>query len=289
MSDPEPLSNEQSATLACLLEATAPKVGNVHRGADFDDLCFTDFVISSVLLGRAMDPIDVGSVGAAVLRAVRDTRAAVATNTNLGIALLIAPLAAVGVSPLAAGLQDVLNSLNADDGAAIYEAIRLAHPGGLGEADELDVNTTEAPSSIMLAMKVAEDDDFIARQYAQGYVDVFDAARDIETFVLGGESIESAIVIAHLRLLANYGDSLIARKVGQEMSATVSHRAAMTLEIRESDPDQFWGAVSELDFFLRSDGHRRNPGATADVIAAALFVLFREGRLATPFATASKT
>jgi triphosphoribosyl-dephospho-CoA synthetase len=29
---------------------------------------------------------------------------------------------------------------------------------------------------------------------------------------------------------------------------------------------------------LRADGHRRNPGATADLIAAALFVALREGQ-----------
>ena len=35
---------------------------------------------------------------------------------------------------------------------------------------------------------------------------------------------------------------------------------------------RFWGAVGELDFWLRSDGHRRNPGTTADWMAASLFV-----------------
>jgi triphosphoribosyl-dephospho-CoA synthetase len=30
--------------------------------------------------------------------------------------------------------------------------------------------------------------------------------------------------------------------------------------------------TGELDGFLRSEGHRRNPGTTADLIAATLFV-----------------
>jgi triphosphoribosyl-dephospho-CoA synthase len=38
-------------------------------------------------------------------------------------------------------------------------------------------------------------------------------------------------------------------------------------------------ALTELDFWLRSDGHRRNPGTTADLIAAGLFVGLREGWL----------
>jgi triphosphoribosyl-dephospho-CoA synthase len=41
--------------MACLLEATAPKVGNVHRGADFPDLTFTDFAVSAVCIGPALD------------------------------------------------------------------------------------------------------------------------------------------------------------------------------------------------------------------------------------------
>jgi triphosphoribosyl-dephospho-CoA synthase len=38
-------------------------------------------------------------------------------------------------------------------------------------------------------------------------------------------------------------------------------------------------ALDDFDVWLRADGHRRNPGTTADFIAAGLFVIFREGRL----------
>ena len=43
--------------------------------------------------------------------------------------------------------------------------------------------------------------------------------------------------------------------------------------------DAYRSAVADFDFWLRADGHRRNPGTTADLIAAGLFVLLREGRL----------
>ena len=36
-------------------------------------------------------------------------------------------------------------------------------------------------------------------------------------------------------------------------------------------------ALADFDFWLRSDGHRRNPGTTADLIAAALFAGLRDG------------
>ena len=68
------LSVGQCATLACLLEATAPKVGNVHRGTDFDDLTFTDFAASAVLIAPAMETAATSGVGRAVLDAVLATR-----------------------------------------------------------------------------------------------------------------------------------------------------------------------------------------------------------------------
>jgi len=41
--------------------------------------------------------------------------------------------------------------------------------------------------------------------------------------------------------------------------------------------------LADFDFWLRSDGHRRNPGTTADLIAAALFVLLRDGLIDPPY------
>ena len=38
----------------------------------------------------------------------------------------------------------------------------------------------------------------------------------------------------------------------------------------------------EFDAWLRADGHRRNPGTTADLIAASLFAAFRDGILPMP-------
>ncbi len=72
---------------------------------------------------------------------MRASRAAVAGNVNLGIVLLLAPLASVPRSrSLAEGIGDVLAALSADDARDVYEAIRLAQPGGLGAVPEYDVH-----------------------------------------------------------------------------------------------------------------------------------------------------
>src|SRR5437867_4215868 len=120
----------QCATLACLLEATAPKVGNVHRGADFEDLTFSNFLVSAVAIGPAMDAAARTGVGRAVYDAAAATRRVVSTNTNLGMALLVAPLAAVPRDErlTTASVGSVLRSLTAEDSRLVYEAIRLARP-----------------------------------------------------------------------------------------------------------------------------------------------------------------
>jgi triphosphoribosyl-dephospho-CoA synthase len=50
----------------------------------------------------------------------------------------------------------------------------------------------------------------------------------------------------------------------------------------EPESADYQAAAAELDFWLRSDGHRRNPGTTADLVATGLFVLLRDERLNWP-------
>ena len=92
--------------------------------------------------------------------------------------------------------------------------------------------------------------------------------------------------------MAKYPDSLIARKCGNDTAAHAQMLAAKAVELltvenaTEVGPESiesFWTCVADLDFWLRSDGHRRNPGTTADLIAASLFVSIYNGILKPPF------
>ncbi len=83
----------RTATLACLLEVAAPKPGNVHRGADFEDATLEDFLASAVVLGQLIDEFAEAPLGETIRTAVERTKIATGTNTNLGIVLLIVPLA----------------------------------------------------------------------------------------------------------------------------------------------------------------------------------------------------
>lgn len=264
------------AQVACLLEATARKPGNVHRFRDFDDASYLDFALSASAIGPAMDAARASGVGLAALSAVEATRRVVATNTNLGMVLLLAPLAAADLSAsdgLARSVRRVLDALTLEDARFAYRAIRLASPGGLGTADEQDVSG-EPTVTLLDAMARAADRDLVARQYVNGYAEVFgEALPALRGSLDGGRSLEEAIIAAHLTLLAGHPDSLILRKRGPETAAEASRRAAEALGS---------GALDDLDAWLRADGHARNPGTTADLTAAALFVALSEGTIPLP-------
>jgi len=280
-----PISIGQCATLACLLEATAPKVGNVHRGADFADLSFTDFAVSAVLIGPTMEAAVATGVGRAALDAIAATRERVATNTNLGIVLLLAPLAAVPrAQSLVGGVDQVLAALTADDCRLVYEAIGLAQPGGLGQVEQMDVHGPP-PDDLLAAMRLAADRDLVARQYADGFDLVLNgiAPRIAECAQPGRWTLTEAIIRVHLQLLAEHEDSLIVRKCGREMAQRVSRLAEQTLDAGSPGDEAYHEALADFDFFLRSDGNRRNPGTTADLIAAGLFAALREGMIQPPF------
>lgn len=255
--------------LACLLEAAAPKPGNVSPGRDFSDMTYADLVRSALALGPvfAAGRVRERGVGELIGDGVRATASVTEANTNLGIVLLFAPLAHAAVTRAAGeSLRDAtertLAALSVRDAAAAFEAIVLAAPGGLGDAAEHDVR---GPARVTLrdAMAAAADRDLIASEYASGYAIVFGEGLPLLGDALhGGADTLDAIVALHVGLLARHPDTLIARKAGTEAAAAAT---AAAREVRGGSR-----SLAELDSYLRADGHRRNPGATADIVAATL-------------------
>src|SRR6516164_1995742 len=150
------------AQLACIWEATARKPGNVHRFKDFEDLQYLDLVASAAAMGEELGQPHGESLG----RLVVATREVVSTNTNLGMVLLLAPLAkAAAEGMLRDELPGVLAQTTVADAEEVFRVIRLVNPGGLGRASEQDVQ--ERPTlSLRDVMVLARDRDMIARQYA---------------------------------------------------------------------------------------------------------------------------
>jgi triphosphoribosyl-dephospho-CoA synthase len=240
----------QCATLACFLEATAPKVGNVHRGADFDNLTYADLVTAAIVVGPIIEDAANRRIGETILEAVKATRDAVGTNTNLGTILLLAPMAAVPHDePLARVLARVLAGLDVSDSRRVYEAIRLADPGGLGTVSRADV-AGEPPSDLVAAMRLAADRDLVARQYANNFHEVLAAAAPaILSGIDRGWGINGAIVYAQLTLMSQFPDSLIARKCGLEIALRAADHASEVLRAGTPADETFWQAAADFDFW----------------------------------------
>jgi triphosphoribosyl-dephospho-CoA synthase len=257
--------------IACLWEATARKPGNVHRFADFEDLHYVDFLASAAAIGGVLDKAWFRPVGEIVLEAIKATRQVTATNTNLGIVLLLTPLAAVVPGrALRAEIPKILDALTVADAVLVYEAIRHAQPGGLGEVAEQDVGRIPTVT-LREAMILAESRDRIAWQYAHNFADVFDiGVPTLRRTLADGSDLEAAIIETHLEFLRTFPDSLIARKHGASLADSV-HSQALILQ---HDPAAF-------DEWLRS--RRLNPGTSADLTAASLFVALREGIIPLPY------
>jgi len=205
-----------AAETACLLEVQAPKPGNVHRGAGLPGLTYRDFVLSAEAVGLVFRRRARARVGRLVLETVRATRRLVGTNTNLGIVLLLAPLARAATLSrpvsLRARLRTVLRDLDRKDARDAYAAIRLARPGGLGRVPAQDVRR-DPTEHLLDCMRLAAGHDAVAREYATAYDATFRVALPLLARARrAGANVAEAIIAVHLHLMATFPDTLITRQ-----------------------------------------------------------------------------
>jgi triphosphoribosyl-dephospho-CoA synthase len=268
---------------ACILEVTARKPGNVHPEAAFPDLCHDDFVNAARVVSPILAKSRERGVGRTILDGVCATRETTGSNANLGILLLIAPLAAVPPNvPLADGIADVLTELTQQDASLTYQAIRLANPGGIGHSDTEDISA-EPVGTLLDVMRLAANRDAIAMQYASEFQLVLETGVPIlvgETDFR--ENWEQAIIRLHLKLMATCPDSLIVRKLGVDEARRSSELATVVLEAGWPSTRHAAKNLVELDVWLRDRGNARNPGTTADLVAASIFAALREGVVEMP-------
>jgi triphosphoribosyl-dephospho-CoA synthase len=269
-----------AAQIACLLELLAPKPGNVGRGRDLPGLTSSDLAASATAIGPVFRRSDRAPVGGLVLDAVRATRRHVATNTNLGIVLLVAPLAAAaarpGRGPYRRRLRSVLARLALADARDVFRAIRLAGPGGLGRVREQDLS--RPPTRNLLAcMRLAARRDAIAREYATVYRTTFAFSLPLlRRLRREGVALPRAVGEVFLRLLARSPDTLLRRRHGEGAARAVSRRAAAIVRAGGLLTPRGGTMARALDRDLRCSRPPLNPGATADLAVAALFLFLLE-------------
>jgi len=264
-----------------VLEVSAEKPGNITPSRDFHDTSYEDMLRSAIAVGPELARASERGVGETVLAAVRASRRVAPANTNLGIALLLAPLAkaALDGGPLRARLGATLRALDVADARAAYAAIRLSSAAGLRERVEHDVRS-EPTVGLRDAMASAAGRDSIASEYTTDYAVTFETGIPALVAALSaGLGVREAIVELHVRLLDVVPDTLIARKRGADAAARVSAAARDVLAAGGVRTEAGRMALQSFDASLREPGNALNPGTTADLVTATVFVAVLEGML----------
>lgn len=261
---------------ACRVEVLAPKPGNVNAYSSGHGMKLEDFLHSGQAIAPVLSTAGKG-VGERILAAVIATKTAVNTNTNLGIILLFSPLARATLeaekpATLRPVLTTVLARLGIDDARLAYQAIRLAQPGGIGHSPAHDI-AEEPQVTLLEAMQWAAEWDSIARQYHNGFGDVFELG--IPSLLEGfskWENIEWATTLAYLTFLATLPDSLVRRKYGATVAAQVAQKASELQKklINQGPGSKIKSRLRAWDQALKRDFI--NPGTSADLTAATLLV-----------------
>jgi len=270
-----------AAQLACLLEVSAPKPGNVSPFAAFRDASYEDYLASAAAIGPTLAAAGERPLGATIRAAVEATARWAPSNTNLGLVLLLAPLARAALTPGGASLRDrlaaTLAATTVADARDTYAAIRLGAPGGLGRAPDQDVAGTPT-ATLRDVMAMAVERDAIAREYASDFRTTFElGAPALRAALADRLPWRDAVVETYLTLLAAAPDTHIARKLGLPAAVTVQQRGRSVLDAGGVRTAPGREAIAALDGELRDEANTLNPGATADLTGAAIYLVLLEG------------
>ncbi len=268
----------QLAQMACIWDVCSSKPGNVSREQDFCDATMSDFLLSAIAIGSALDKAEALRVGEIILQAVDATHRMVSSNTNLGIILLLAPLVkscqcARSLGEVREKLHTVLQELSVEDAVFAYKAIRMAKPGGMGRVETADI-AAQPSITLLQAMQLARERDSIAREYSSDFEISFEIGYPaLQAALARGAEFSRAVVQCYLTILSRVPDTLIFRKKDGETAQGVSCRAAAALDRGGVFSPEGESAIKDLDRSLRDPGHTLNPGTTADLTTAVVFLV----------------
>jgi triphosphoribosyl-dephospho-CoA synthase len=281
--DPDPDRVAQCAQLAMLFElSSSPKPGNVDRCHDFSDIGFHHFLVSAVSAYPVFRSAALGEsgrslVGSLILKGVHAWRDwNISSNTHFGSLVLMIPLAiAAGrEGPLRDELISVLNVTTVEDSLDFYRAFSLA---GARIADVEDFSLADSAfeeklcqegKTLLDLMRRSQGHDLIALEWATYYERSFMLADHLEERV-ARQGLNEGVARTFLEALAEKPDSLVQAKFGALKAKEVSLKARLALE------DMTLETARRLDQELLAEDI--NPGSTADLIAASLFISLLKG------------
>lgn len=303
--------------LAALLDIVTPKPGNVHRYRDHPDTRLIHFAASIAQLGQPLyqaayrgaesrkntEAPRVG-LGELIKNAVRASMAPHGKNTLLGTIMLfcplataagyVAPTASISATVLREALSSILHATTVSDALTLVETLQMAKPGGSvpkapGWTERQQAFDFQSPRvieaiqrnnyTLLDYLSLAASYDAVAQEYASDFDEIFeDLYPQLLRFLDRCATTECAVLATYMWALSERPDTFIQRKVGVEAAGEVTARARVLYTKMLRTPETQWFEVTKpFDEYLHSRGSALNPGTTADLLSAAIYVALLVG------------
>jgi triphosphoribosyl-dephospho-CoA synthase len=273
----------KASQIACCLEVSSFKPGNVHRNREYDDIKYHHFLSSGIAFGNIIYEAsqDNKDIGKYIKLAVIESKKWSPTNANLGIIMLHIP---IGMS---SGKIDEFNenvlkkeiifttkNTTVNDAINVYEAIEIAMPNINPPKEGPDAQKNDAKQELIEknltlydVFKISSTWDSISKEWAEGFNISFKGYKLLNEYYEEYNNINLATTKTFLSILSEHPDTLIARKKDLDTSKMVSEMAKDILDNGFKKED-----IEEFDKFLSKEGNKLNPGTTADLVASSLMI-----------------
>ena len=277
------------AQLAMVLEVSAtPKPGNIDRDHDYSDTRFEHFLASAVGVNPVMEKTarSTSGVGSFIHQAVLESaRWQSGGNTHFGAFILLVPLVMAGgacddTGCLRERAARLVKETTVDDAVELYRAfsdakVRVKPVGDLDLSDSESVDKIkEQGLTLYDMMEISAGYDIIAEEWVNGFEKSFECARMIREKI-SAHNINDTVVLTFIEMLARNNDTFIRTKFDIEKAEEVSKRAVGILQKGGNDMNILRNDIHAFDRELLDEGV--NPGSTADIIIAGLFIALFEG------------
>jgi len=262
----------------CDTEIKSLKPGNVHKYSEGHGMNLKDFLKSSLIISKCLTKNNL-DLGKKILISVNEIQNKIKKNTNLGIILMLSPIATIvqeeGIiskEELLKKIKSLIKKQNIKNSIPIFKAISLTSPGGLGFSKKYDVN--EPPNTnLYKAMEFAKKKDLIARQYCNGFEDIYKIGIPAyKKFYNKWGKVDWALTGVYLTFLKKFNDSHIVRNKGNKIATSIKKEAKKYYFFLKRNKNLTKIKKKLLIFDKKLKSKRINPGTTADLTVATLLL-----------------
>ncbi|WP_292460014.1 triphosphoribosyl-dephospho-CoA synthase [Methanothermococcus sp.] len=273
----------KASQIACCLEVSSFKPGNVHRNREYDDIKYHHFLSSGIAFGNVVYEAcqDNKDIGKYIKLAVIESKKWSPTNANLGIIMLHIPIAMSSgkidefdENTLKKEIISTTKNTTVNDAVNVYEAIEIAIPNINPPKEGPDAQKNDAKQELIEknltlydVFKISSTWDSISKEWAEGFNISFKGYNLLNEYYNEYNNINLATTKTFLSILSEHPDTLIARKKDLDTSKMVSEMAKNILDEGFKKED-----IEEFDKFLSKEGNKLNPGTTADLVASSLMI-----------------